>query len=404
MSTKLKEAGLTGSLRTVSLPDLFQLIGTSGNTGMLSVFRPKRSVAGKVQKREIYFLKGDMIYATSFGSEDELLGKLLLRKRKISKADLNKAISLQKVSNKRLGTVLLEMRLLTREELVEALKYQIEEIIYNLFGWTSGEFIFLEGKLPPSEQVTTKINTTNMMMEASRRIDEYNQIHKSLPADDVILRVVADPKIKSNLVSVNLDDLQTLVLINGERTIPEILELSTIGEYLTSKAIYNLLTLGLIEEGNKKEIQKSQKEQEELLLEIIIKLYALSYQITEKTLSTKLGEGAKKILSNSLRHQKTYHPILDSLLTSQDFLNFGNLKSAVKVIPKRIRFHKLITGLNALLSEYLGSVSLTLGKNLTREISEQIKKESAQIIAQEREVAREYELEEELFRTLKQAQ
>ena len=73
-------------------------------------------------------------------------------------------------------------------------------------------------------------------------------------------------------------------------------------------------------------------------------------------------------------------------------------------MPKRIRFHKLMDGLNALLSEYLKSVSLTLGENLTRQIIAQIRKESVQVIAQEREIAKEYELEEELFRALKQAQ
>ena len=408
MSTKTKEAGLTGDLRTVSLADLLQLISTSGKTGMLSVFRshdvefaPRGSGSGDMQKREIYFLKGNIIYATSFGSEDVLLGNLVLRKRKISKAELDKAVNLQKFSHKRLGTLLLEMGLLSREELAECLKYQIEEIIYNLFGWTSGEFIFLEGKLPPADQITTQIITMNMVMEGTKRIDEANQIQKFLPADDVILRVVPDPKIKSSRVNVNLDDLQTLVLINGERTIPEIVGLSSLGEFLASKAIYNLLTLGLVEAGGKKKIQKPHKEKEELLLEIVIQLYAVSYQAIEKTVARKLGEGAKKILNNSLQLQKTYHPILANLVSSEDFLNFGNLKNAVTRISKPIRFHKLMDGLNALLSEYLKSVSLTLGKNVTRGTIAEIRKEAAQIIAQDREIAKEYDLEEELLKTLK---
>jgi hypothetical protein len=402
MSTKTKEVGLSGDLRTLSLADLLQLVSTSGKTGMLSLSRPKGSVFGEAQKKEIYFLKGNIIYATSFGSKDELLGNLILKKRKISKADLDRAISLQRFSNKRLGTVLFEMGLLNREELVECLKDQIEEIIYNLFGWTSGEFIFFEGKLPPTDQITTQINAMNMVMEGSRRIDEWNQIQKFLPADDVVLRVEANPKIKSNQVSVNLDDLQTLVLINGERTIPEIVELSPIGEFLTLKAIHDLLTLGLVKEGDKKKFQKSLKEKEEVLLEIVIQLYALSYQTIERTVTQKLGEGAKRVLTNSLGLQKTYHPILANLVSSEDFLNFGNLKSAVTKISKPIRFHKLINGLNALLWEYLKSVSLILGKNLARQIIAEIKKEWAQVIAGQREVAKEYDLEEELFRVLKQ--
>jgi phage shock protein A len=58
-------------------------------------------------------------------------------------------------------------------------------------------------------------------------------------------------------------------------------------------------------------------------------------------------------------------------------------------------------GLNALLSEYLKSVSLTLGKNVTRETIAEIRKESAQVIASQREIVKEYDLEEELLKTLK---
>jgi hypothetical protein len=58
-------------------------------------------------------------------------------------------------------------------------------------------------------------------------------------------------------------------------------------------------------------------------------------------------------------------------------------------------------GLNALLSEYLKSVFLTLGKNVARQTIAEIRKESAQVIAQDREIAREYDLEEEWLKTLK---
>lgn len=402
MSTETKEVGLSGDLKTISFADLLQLISTSGKTGVLSIFRPKGSVSGNIQKKEIHFFNGNIVYASSFGSEDELLGKLVLRKRKISKADLDKAVSIQKVSKKRLGTVFVEMGVLDKEEVVECLEYQIREIIHNLFGWDSGGFVFLEGEQPSTNQINTEINTINMVMEGTKRIDEWNQIKSCLPADDVILKVVTDPKIKSTQVSVNLDDLQTLVLINGERNIGEILESSSIGEFSTSKAICNLMTLGVVQKGGKKELERPQEDEEELLLEIVTRLYASSYQAIEKAAAQKLGEGAKGILSNSLHLQRSYYPFLDNLASSQDFLNFKNLRGSVTGMPKEIRFHKLVDGLNALLKEFLSSLSSTVGKNLTRQIIAHIKKDSAQIIAQEREIAKKYELEEELFRTLKQ--
>jgi hypothetical protein len=402
-----KEAGLSGDLKTVSLADLLQLISTSRKTGMLSISKAKGSVAGEIQKREIYFLKGNITYAASLGSEDELLGKIILKKGKISKADLDNAINLQRFSNKRLGTLLLEMGLLSREELTECLQYQIEEIIYNLFGWTSGEFFFVEEKRPPADQIATQINTMNMVMEGSRRMDEWSQIQKLMPPDNVVLRIVEDPKIKSSKLNLSLEDLRTLVLINGERTIPDILKLSPMGEFSTSKAIYDLFSWGLIEEGGKKiekTPEKEEREKEELLLQMVTRLYMAAYQTIEKTMAQKLGEGTKKVLNRSLGLQTTYHPILNNLVSAEDFLDFGGLKRAVNKISKPIRFHKLMEGLNGLLLECLRSVSTILGENLTRQIIVEIKKESAQIIASGREVAKEYELEDELFRTLGQAQ
>lgn len=391
-----KEVGLTGNLRMVPLSDLLQLISVGGKTGMLLIFRDD-------QKREIYFMKGNIIYATSFGSEDELLGNLVLRGRKIHKPDIKRALSLQKLTEKRLGTIFLEMGVLTKEELIECLQYQIEEIIYNLFGSNSGEFIFYEGRLPPAEQITIQLNTMNVIMEGSKRIDEWIHIQQTLPADDVKLRMVKNPKIESSTVTMTVDELQLLPFIDGEKTVPQLLKLSPLGEFHVRKALYNLITSGLVEAGEKKKIRK-QKVDEETLLYVIIKLYAHSYQIIERMASRKLGEGAKKILKRCFDVQKSLNPILSSLESSENFLDFRHLESSANKIPQPIRFHKLMNGLNDLLSEFLRAISRSLGKNSTRQVISQIKKEAALVIAKQRWLAKEYELEEALLKTLKKSQ
>ena len=396
MNVKTKEAGLTGNLQTVSLSDLLQLISAAGKTGMLFISRDD-------QKREIYFMKGSIIYATSFGSEDELLGNLVLRRRKILKPDLKRALTLQKLGQKRLGTILLEMRVLTKEELIECLQYQIEEIIYNLFGWNSGEFIFFEGRLPPADQITTQLNTMNVIMEGSRRIDEWIQIQQTLPADDVKLQMVKNLKIKSSTITMPVNDLQLLPFIDGERTIPELLRVSSLSEFNTRKALYNMITSGLVEAGEKKKTIKQKTDVEKLLPEVVIRLYSQSYQTIEKMASRKLGEGAKKILKRCFDAQKSFNPILANLESSENFLDFRHLESSSEKIPQPIRFHKLMDGFNDLLLEFLGAISRSLGKNLTRQVISQIKKEVAPVVAEKRWIAKEYELEEELLKTLKKS-
>ncbi|MCK4655559.1 MAG: DUF4388 domain-containing protein, partial [candidate division Zixibacteria bacterium] len=131
----------TGNLKTVAFPDILQLLSTGCKTGTLAITRGHA-------KREISFKGGNILCASTESEEEEFLGSLLVRQGRIGKADLGKALDLHKSSGKKLGLVLSEMEILSREEIANSLKQQIEEIIYNLFSWTEGDFIFQEGKLP----------------------------------------------------------------------------------------------------------------------------------------------------------------------------------------------------------------------------------------------------------------
>ncbi len=379
------------------MSDLLQLISSSRKTGTLSVKRENHT-------KEICFMKGNIIHASSSGSEEELLGNVILNRKKIPKADLERALSLQKITRKRLGTILSEMGHLTKEELAEFLRFQIEEIVYRLFGWSSGEFIFYDGKMPAPDSSTVQLNTMNVIMEGTRRIDECIHIQKALPGEDVRLRLVKSPKIKSNQVTLSLEELQLFPLIDGERAIPELLQVSPLSEFNTRKALYNLINTGLIEPGEKIKAKKQKEDEEKILLGMTVKLYAQAYRNVERMASAKLGQGAKRILKRCLDRQKSINPHLAKLESSQDFLDFSHLERWLNRIPPPVRFHKLMAGLNDLLGEFLRAMYRTLGRNLCRQIISEIKRETAQVVAEHRSLAKECELEQEISKTFKQSE
>ncbi|MGB7062277.1 MAG: DUF4388 domain-containing protein [Candidatus Zixiibacteriota bacterium] len=397
VDVKTKDAGLTGNLQTVPLSDLLQLITTSAKTGMLSICRSE-------QKREIYFRKGAVIFASSSGSEEQLLGNLVLSRKKISKADLERALSIQKLTGKKLGTVLLEMTKLTKEELLSFLRIQVEEIVYNLFGWNSGEFVFYDGKPPPAGQVTAELNTMNLIMEGSRRIDEWIKIREVLPPEETILEIVTDSTTKSGSVELMVDDLRLFPLIDGDRSISELLQASTAGEFFTRKALANFISLGLVRAGNRKTAVRPKMSDEKALSSVMVSLYYRSYRAVEEMASRKLGEGARKILKRCFDLQKSLHPVLSNLESPENFLDFSYLQASSDRITEPVRFHQLLDALNGLLAEFLKAISRNLGSSLTRRVISQIKRETAQVVAQERRVVKEYGLEEELLRTLKRGQ
>jgi hypothetical protein len=373
------------------------LISAAAKTGMLSICRDK-------QQRDIYFKKGGIIYASSSGNEDQLLGNLILSRNKISKPDLERALSIQKLTGKRLGEVLLEMTKLTKKELMGFLQIQVEEIVYSLFGWNSGEFIFYGGKLPPAVQVTAELNTMNVIMEGSRRIDEWIKIREVLPPEEARLEMVRYPKTKSGTFKLTVDDLRLFPLIDGNRTISELLQASSASEFHTRQALAKLVTLGLVRAGERRAAIGPKRDDEKVLTRVMVNLYSESYRTIEGMASRKLGEGARKILKRCFNVQKSLHPVLSNLESSENFLDFSSLESSSNKITEPVRFHQLVDAMNGLLAEFLKAISRCLGSNLTRQLISQIKRKTAQVVAQERWVAKKYGLEGELLRTLKRGQ
>ena len=67
--------GLTGNLKTISFPDVLQLLSTGKKTGVLSL------VSG-TRKKEVCFKDGNISHASSVNSSEDLLGNLLLKRGK----------------------------------------------------------------------------------------------------------------------------------------------------------------------------------------------------------------------------------------------------------------------------------------------------------------------------------
>ena len=386
--------GFTGNIKTVPFPDILQLISTGKKTGRLKITRQHQS-------KEIFFKNGNIIYANSSNIQDDLLGNLLLKKGKISKYDLEKAINLQETSGKKIGTILQELNVLNPHEVEECLKIQIEEVIFSLFSWEAGDFGFQDNVFPPENQFVTQLDTMNVIMEGTRRIDEWVELKKILPGENKALKITGFPKVKGDEIILTLDEFQVLNLINGDRTLPEILQASALGDFVTSKAVHKLISKGLIESIEIKGAPVSSKKEEENLLVLIAKIYSTAFQVTDRTIQRKLGAGKYKILNNGFSAQRTLYPFLGGLVKERGFIDSENLVQQALKLPKELRLWKLLAGLNSLLTEYLKLTTYVLGENVLRQIVFDIKKELGVVLIEQSEILKKYDLETEIYKTLK---
>ncbi len=124
--------------------------------------------SGDVEKC-IYVKIGQIVFASSNSIQDRL-GEILVKKSKLKRKDLEKAIQL---FNKRsglikLGAILVENGFITSKDLFGGLRAQVKEIIYSLFLLDEGDYQF-EERLP-SDIIQLNLDLQALITEIIQRI------------------------------------------------------------------------------------------------------------------------------------------------------------------------------------------------------------------------------------------
>ena len=235
---------IKGSLREASLPDVLQLLSMGKKTGCLSVTH--RNNFGY-----IYFDKGKIAYASIVNRRDRI-GDMLVKAGSITAEQLQAAIDAQvKHRDKRIGDLLVELEYLTRESLHNHVRIQIEEAVYLLFTWNEGTFNFEADVHPERQDLLVSINPESLLLEGARRVDEWSLIEKKISSFDIVFD--ADwRKLAATDLPLSAEQQAVLQHIDGRRDITGLVEISGLVEFEIGKALFGLVTAGLIHRVGRK--------------------------------------------------------------------------------------------------------------------------------------------------------
>lgn len=150
------ETPAKGSLKHYSLSQVFTYLNKQQKTGILTI-------ENKNVKKSIYIKNGNAVFASSNQDEDRL-GRMLVKARKITSKQCDESLKLSKQTGKPQGMTLVGLGYLTPKDLYHKLQFQIKEIIMNLFLWEDGKFSFEETHLSP-EFIEIKINEESLIHE-----------------------------------------------------------------------------------------------------------------------------------------------------------------------------------------------------------------------------------------------
>ena len=237
---------IEGPLRELGIHDVFQLLDLSRKTGLLRVTSELRHNAGT-----IYFEDGKIIFA-EIRSNPHPLGALLLRTGTISEADLERARDMQQRQGdkRRLGEILVSLGAVTPRELQRQVRFQVEEVVFEVMSWREGYFSFTEGPLTdvPTEAMVS-IPTEALLMEGARRIDEWSRIEGRIPHLGVV-PTLAPPQDSGGEGGGGLDLLppewEMLAMIDGTRDVRGIAAELGRSDFEVAKTLFGLESAGVI--------------------------------------------------------------------------------------------------------------------------------------------------------------
>jgi Domain of unknown function (DUF4388) len=229
---------LRGTIDDFSMPDIFRLLSFTKKTGKLLVWRSAGD--GKV-----FFRDGEVYFAQS-SLKTEPLGQKLIRSGSLTEGQLRKALDINASTGQRVGEILLDQGAITEDQLIAAVKGQIEDACFDLLRWELGDFDF-ESHERFTVEIPISVSVENLIMEASRRLDELDMIHRKIPTPEVVLAVAPTPPEGAREINIAPDEWRLLVLIDGQRSVGDIYRMANLDEFTGLRTMYGLLSSGLVD-------------------------------------------------------------------------------------------------------------------------------------------------------------
>ncbi|HEY2945215.1 MAG TPA: DUF4388 domain-containing protein, partial [Vicinamibacteria bacterium] len=226
---------MKGTLGEGVLPSVLRELYVGRKTGVL------RFTQGSA-RRTVYFIKGSIVNAAS-EVPAEHLGEVLVRLGRLTRADVDRASEAAHREHKRLGVVLMEGGLFSRDQLEDALALHAHEILLRIFE-ASGEGLY---EFEPAEsevaqgEFTLKLSTGEIILDAVRRVRDPDVVRYALGDIDRVLALSNDPLLRFQRINLSPTDGYILSRIDGTVSAREVMQLLSLPAEEVQRSLFGLL-------------------------------------------------------------------------------------------------------------------------------------------------------------------
>lgn len=118
------------------------------------------------------------------------------------------------------------------------------DALFTLFSWGQGEFVFKEGYFEAEATITRPV--TSLLMEAARRIDEWKLLRKKIGSIDAVPDFSEIDRKERRKISLSTLEWLVISKVDGGKSILEISKSAGINIYDTSRIIFGMIASGLL--------------------------------------------------------------------------------------------------------------------------------------------------------------
>lgn len=233
-----RSADLDGLIDPSGITPVLVQLCHEQRTGVLHVSRGS-------QERTLHIRDGRCVFATSNSIDDGLIA-YLLRRGVISLKDREETAK-RLLSNKRVGTILLELGVLDDRDLRLMVREQIEEIVYGTMQWVDGEFAFVGGELPTIEEITLDTPLEDLVARGLRRTVSWSRVRDGMGGLDDKLSLTPEFLGVLDRMSVGPAEWEVVTVLKDAATPREVCAKSSLTDFRTCQILWTLRVLGAVE-------------------------------------------------------------------------------------------------------------------------------------------------------------
>ncbi|MFN2187722.1 MAG: DUF4388 domain-containing protein [Candidatus Promineifilaceae bacterium] len=150
-------------------------------------------------------------------------------------------------SDKQLGHLLIKAGYVTQSDIIQSVRRHTLDVVFRLFTWVEGLFLFDSNSIPSSDRITVPIDLESVIMEGSRRLKEWEVLQAEIPDLDVSLRFSDRPNSRLRNINLTVEEWRVVSFVSPKNSIRQIAEAIHLNEFQIRKIVYGMLQAGLVE-------------------------------------------------------------------------------------------------------------------------------------------------------------